>query len=340
MEQERKEVVANEVKIPKVVVVVGNGFDLDMGFKTSYKDFVESEWFETMLVKNHPNSYNIENEYLREMNIFPNGLAEYIKRTEEYNNWVDLEECIKEYCIEIGDTMSSDVILKEVNAVKYFLYKFIAKIPRNMEALYYSYKVAYKLFCTLKDSEIDFEIWTFNYTYTCEWLLEKLGFTREDILNKLHYIHGSLFDAEGGNKLSLVLGCNYSKEVAGTCPSIIKNDMIPNYKRLKNQFDAHLMEAENIIFIGHSMGITDRQYFKNVLDSPQLKAITVITKNTASLNSVRINLGELPGDFEVKVEDGVFSYLKFASDTYYRTDNPDKKGLENLLQKIKTGQYT
>ena len=97
MTKKEEKVVTDEVKKPKVVVVVGNGFDLDMGFKTSYKDFVESEWFETMLVKDHPNSYNIENEYLREMNIFPNGLAEYIKRTEEYNNWVDLEECIKEY---------------------------------------------------------------------------------------------------------------------------------------------------------------------------------------------------------------------------------------------------
>ena len=48
----------------------------------------------------------------------------------------------------------------------------------------------------------------------------------------------------------------------------------------------------------------------------------------------------LPGNFEIKVEDGVFSYLKFASETYYKMKNPDKKGLDDLLKKIKSGQYT
>ena len=327
-------------KSPKVVVVVGNGFDLDLGFKTSYGDFVKSQWFQTMLVEKHPNSFNIENEYLREMNVFPNGFAKFVKKKEEHNNWVDLEECIKEYCIEQKGILSSDTILREVNAVRYFLYKFIAEIPRNIDPFFYYDKVSYKLLCTLVDSKLDFEIWSFNYTYSCEILLEKLGCTNDILKDKIHYIHGSLFEAEANDKMSLVLGCNSSKEVATICPSIIKNDMIPNYKRLKNQFDAHLMEAENIIFIGHSMGSTDRQYFKTLLTSPNLKAITVFTRDLASLNNVRINFGDLPGDFETKVEDGVFSFLKFCSDAYYRRSNPDRKGLEDLFQKISTGQYT
>ena len=340
MKKEEMKVVTEEVKKPKVVVVVGNGFDLDLGFKTSYGDFVRSQWFQTMLIENHPNSYNIENEYLIEMNIFPNGLAKYIKKEEEYNNWVDLEECIMKYCIEQGELLSSDIILREVNAVKYFLYKFIAEIPRQIDPFFYYDKVSYKILCTLVDSKLDFEIWSFNYTYSCEILLEKLGYTNDMAKSKIHYIHSCLFDAEGNNKLSLVLGCNYNREVAAICPSVIKNDMIPNYKRLKNLFDTHLEEAENIIFIGHSMGSTDRQYFKQMLESSNLKAITLISKDTKSINNVRTNFGELPGEFEIKVEDGVFSYLKFASATYYRRSNPDKKGLEDLLQKIATGQYT
>ena len=327
-------------KSPKVVVVVGNGFDLDLQLKTSYNDFVKSQWFQTMLVEKHPNSFNIENEYLREMNVFPNGFAKFVKKKEEHNNWVDLEECIKEYCIEQKGILSSDTILREVNAVRYFLYKFIAEIPRNIDPLFYYDKVSYKLLCSLVDSKLDFEIWSFNYTYSCEILLEKLECTNDILKDKIHYIHGSLFQAEANDKMSLVLGCNSSKEVATICPSIIKNDMIPNYKRLKNLFDLHLLEAENIIFFGHAMGSTDRQYFKTLLTSPNLKAITVFTRDVASLNNVRINFGELPGDFETKVEDGVFSFLKFCSDAYYRRSNPDRKGVEDLFQKITTGQYT
>ena len=340
MTNEEEKVVNDEVKKPKVVIIVGNGFDLDLGFKTSYRDFVNSDLFQTLLIENHPNSYDVEPEYSRDMNIYPNSLADYIKKEEEYKNWVDLEECIKEYCIEQGTPLSSEIISREVNAVKYFLYKFISKIPRDIDAFSYHNKISYKILCALVDVKADFEIWSFNYTYSCELLLEKLGYTNDMAKAKIHYVHGSLFEAESNNKLSLVLGCNYSKEVAAICPSIIKNDMIPNYKRLKNQFDAHLMEAENIIFIGHSMGSTDRQYFKQMLESTNLKAITIISKSAESLNSVRTNFGELPGNFEIKVEDGVFSYLKFASETYYRMKNPDKRGLESLLQKIVSGQYT
>lgn len=39
-------------KHSNVVVIIGNGFDLSMGFKTSYNDFVESEFFKCILKKN------------------------------------------------------------------------------------------------------------------------------------------------------------------------------------------------------------------------------------------------------------------------------------------------
>lgn len=327
-------------KSPKVVVVVGNGFDLDLQLKTSYNDFVESEYFEALLQEHHLMNSSVEHVYRREMQIYPNGLAQFIKDKKNRNNWVDLEECIREYCIVTGKSTFSDLIRKEVNAVRYYMYRFIAMIPRDLQSVFYKNRVSYILFKTLVESNLDFEIWSFNYTFSCETILENLGYTYEMAKSKVHYIHGSLFEAESNNKLSLVLGCNSSKEVAVVCPAIIKNDMIPNYKRLKNQFDLHLMEAEHIIFFGHSMGSTDQQYFKNLLNSPSLKAITVFSRDLSSLNSVRVNLGILPGDFETKVEDGAFSLLKYCTESFYRMDNPDKQGLEDILHKTSSCQYT
>lgn len=327
-------------KSPKVVVVVGNGFDLDLQLKTSYNDFVESGCFEALLQEHHPMSSSVEQVYRREMQIYPNGLAQFIKDKKNRNNWVDLEECIREYCIVKGKSTFSDLIRKEVNAVRYYMFRFIAMIPRDLQSVFYKNRVSYILFKTLVESNLDFEIWSFNYTFSCETILENLGYTYEMAKSKVHYIHGSLFEAESNNKLSLVLGCNSSKEVAVVCPAIIKNDMIPNYKRLKNQFDLHLMEAEHIIFFGHSMGSTDQQYFKNLLNSPSLKAITVFSRDLSSLNSVRVNLGILPGDFETKVEDGAFSLLKYCTESFYRMDNPDKQGLEDILHKTSSCQYT
>ena len=35
----------DELQNYKTVFVVGNGFDLNLGLKTSYKDFMKSHWF-------------------------------------------------------------------------------------------------------------------------------------------------------------------------------------------------------------------------------------------------------------------------------------------------------
>ena len=85
----------NELLPKKVVLVIGNGFDLDMGLRTSYADFVDSIYFKYLIDPNQKNPVEMmegvdEDKIIR----IPNGMASYVMEEKEHNNWVDLEECI------------------------------------------------------------------------------------------------------------------------------------------------------------------------------------------------------------------------------------------------------
>ena len=174
MKKDEKKVVTDEVKKPKVVVVVGNGFDLDLGYPTSYNDFVESKWFDTLITGEKPNELILEGKYEDNMQIHPNGLATYIKAQKERENWVDLEECIMRYALETKTRIKPKELLREVKALKYFLYQYIGRLKRNFEkyGIDRQHKVSYRLITELIQNEVDVEIWSFNYTYYCQLILE------------------------------------------------------------------------------------------------------------------------------------------------------------------------
>ncbi len=59
------------------ILIIGNGFDLNLGLKTSYKEFVESNEFKN-LIRN-------------------NDLARYLQSVQNNQNWVDIEHELKKY---------------------------------------------------------------------------------------------------------------------------------------------------------------------------------------------------------------------------------------------------
>ena len=74
---------ANSNDSKKVVAIIGNGFDLDLGLKTMYKDYFESDYW--------PFKSSLYNEN--------DGLAKYLNKMFK-DNWNDLESLIYEYIIQ------------------------------------------------------------------------------------------------------------------------------------------------------------------------------------------------------------------------------------------------
>ncbi|MCK9372781.1 MAG: bacteriophage abortive infection AbiH family protein [Sulfuricurvum sp.] len=70
--------VENNMKI----IVIGNGFDLNLGLKTSYKDFFASDYFKSLIEED-------------------NSFAKYLTYKNNLNNWVDIEQEIPEYSMAV-----------------------------------------------------------------------------------------------------------------------------------------------------------------------------------------------------------------------------------------------
>ena len=74
--------------------------------------------------------------------------------------------------------------------------------------------------------------------------------------------------------------------------------------------------------MGHSIGETDTQYFRHILDSSNLQTITLLTNNTHSLNNIKRNL-DIATDSKLgqRVEDGDLKLLPFVSSEFSSLDN-------------------
>jgi Bacteriophage abortive infection AbiH len=60
------------------VIIIGNGFDLNLGFKTTYTDFVKSEFFQYLINSN-------------------NKLASHLFAHHNLKNWIGIEEELIQY---------------------------------------------------------------------------------------------------------------------------------------------------------------------------------------------------------------------------------------------------
>ena len=307
----------------KVVIILGNGFDLDMHYVTKYGDFVKSAYFTPMVGGKVPDEILIQGKDASKMQIVPNGLARYIADFDEHNNWVDLELCVRDYCKGHVNDIDTATIEKEFYALRFFLYNFISRSYRARTSAgkigQNNTEVSYVLIDSIAHSNTSWNIWSFNYTKICEDLLKDFGI-KEDIINdRVHHIHGTVY-GENDNT-NIVLGTGYDSEIMKVCPEAIKSQW-KNYTQLKNLYDNQIQEAEHIIIMGHSVGDTDAQYFRGITDNAQLKTITILTDTKRSLNRIKQNLDEWTNSkFGTRIEDGNLKLIPFTSSEYTSIDN-------------------
>lgn len=307
----------------KVVLILGNGFDLDMHYVTKYGDFVESAYFAPMVGGKIPDEILIQEKDASKMQIVPNGLARYITDFEEHNKWVDLELCVRDYCKKHVNDTDTAIIEKEFYALRFFLYNFISRSYRARigarEIGRNNTEVSYVLIDSIAHSKTDWNIWSFNYTKICEDLLKGFGVEDAEINNRVHHIHGTIY-GENDNT-NIVLGTGYDGEIMKVCPEAIKSQW-KNYTQLKTLYDKHIQDAEHIIIMGHSVGDTDAQYFRGITDNAQLKTITILTDTKRSLNRIKQNLDEWTNSkFGTRIEDGNLKLIPFTSSEYTSIDN-------------------
>lgn len=222
------------------IIVIGNGFDLNLGLKTSYKDFIESDHFKLLIAKH-------------------NSLATYLMSKTDLNNWVDIEKEITQYSTYIKDTDPN--VKNNFNALKEALAKYLLEAQ---EAEIDQDSHAFKMI--QEEIEIADKIYNFNYTRTVYNVADILGI---DISNKHLYVHGSI------ENMDIIFGVEDDARIYQN-HIFLKKSYNKNYG--ETDIGLFLNNEHNLIIFGHSLGNTDSSYFEDYIrtliypqNNPELK---------------------------------------------------------------------
>lgn len=248
----------------KTVIVLGNGFDLDLGWKTSYKDFLTSDKF----------SVNGEPRYLMKYTI------ELFHKMG--NNWNDLEGFMRE-CVENATN-------EDINDLNYFwnicrdkIYDYLTPKGKKFQQIFSTNKdsCAFLLLKSISDAKI----FSFNYTlpYEVTHLPE----------HEITYMHGALQDGLSWANIKLGVDLHVKNKLAWT------DELKPYLKACgsdkKDELMVAMKYADRIVIYGHSMGITDSDYFEPIFSNiingtlPN-KSIFFVTKNEISMQCIKDNM--------------------------------------------------
>ena len=256
------------------LLIIGNGFDLDLGLKTRYSDFAKSSFW--------PFRYRIF------------GLGGYLNLYQYSDHWFDLEARIAKYCeksfhkylpkriqkrIEEADGRDDAIIIKNL-----WLYLSEEEKRMHLTQEYNDNSVACRLLKDVCTSLIPGSIYSFNYTDLKQLSLD-LGKDVAVGCNPI-YVHGTLKERD------IILGFNDGRRVVDYYNRFVKyrrKDYTPS-----SLFDA-IEKYSTIIFFGLSFGEIDTPYFSGFFDrflrgELKDKCVRIITRNNESRQEVMTNL--------------------------------------------------
>ena len=302
----------------ETVIVLGNGFDLDLGWDTSYKSFYDKHkgW----------QIHKAEED----------DLFQYvIKQTP--GNWYDFERTLHEYALHRAerpfpqeDTYKIERDIQDYNTFKAQLMAFISEATKSsIKNESYAYKLleAYVKAKMNKVSDSFFSIRLFSYNYTP--LLDVIH--QIDNNAKVGYtpVHGRTVDQ------SIIFGFHDDPNIPKEYRSIQKS-MDENYK--SSDIVTASLQANTIIFFGLSLGYIDGVYFKNLftqisnLSNPQMinKRIVFITLNAQSGSDIKNNLLDMGINLQLLYNSNRVNFIYTDDEEQDKTE----KQFEELLNSL------
>lgn len=311
----------------KIVYLIGNGFDINLGLKTRFRQF-----YDYYLEQNSPT------EVIKK---FKETLAE----NKDIEKWADLELALGEYAehfskntaldfrellIDIQDNLAQYINLQKtefhlseedrskINGDLFFPDEYLNEREKRD---FYEYKKRYDLGNYFAD------IITFNYTDTFEHIYEYTNEKKQigthtfsnnkyaNILNSVEHIHGI-------TESNMILGINDISQLNNEelradkriIRCIVKPEMNRNAGTLRDYRCLRLIaEADLICIFGMSLGKTDTVWWQAINKR-------LLNSNNATLIVFAVNSGTparrdfLKEDDKDKIKDTLLSYNNFSSD--------------------------
>lgn len=229
------------------IIVLGNGFDLNLNLPTAYKDFIGSSQFQELIHNG-------------------NKLCEHLESQYELQNWVDIEYELQRYS-SMYASVDREPFRLEYNELCSKLCIYLnnidyTKIDKNA--------FAYTTMCNLlKGGNIT--IVNFNYTKTIDYIIRDINLNIEEKRVNIYNIHGSaesneiVFGVEDDARINIddVFLCKATQKA---------------FKPI--DLNMMLMATPYIVILGHSIGPSDHHYFSNffsmqALDGAKRKTIII-----------------------------------------------------------------
>ncbi|MCB0456127.1 MAG: AbiH family protein [Flavobacteriaceae bacterium] len=285
------------------IIIIGNGFDLAHGLKTSYKDLMEFIIEDANPigikegncgVKHYPNSNfiafkqkprqlgNTEYEFTscpKHSSIF---FKELFNHYNKYEKWIDLESLYYRLLRKnLSLPENIDILNREFDHLKNLLQKYLKeKVENPLPDFNRDFRD-----CIFENTEIDEKILgiiNFNYTkktvaYHLQFAKYKSNFYHENF--QLINIHGDLNNSL--NPIIFGYGDDNSEEY-NKIQNLEKDYLLKNFKTFQYLQTSNyhrllsLLEVEkniNIEIIGHSCGLTDKTLLKTIFQHPNIKKI-------------------------------------------------------------------
>lgn len=236
-----------------VVLVIGNGFDLDLGLPTSYSSFIQSQYFDNHVSEQQKKSdtwnTTTDSDYL--FDYLYSRIEWRDSRHLDAKKWVDIENELIDFATRKSDILSSFPIADEKEKNMFYLLQnelcnYLSTINYdNVNKDSYAIKVL-----TAVNNSLG-EVISFNYTD-----LSRLdSFLLNPLKVPIEYVHGKLADR------TIILGVQDNVDFDPSYSFLIKT-FSPHYK--SHNVRKKLLDADEIIFFGHSLGKTDYHYFEEL----------------------------------------------------------------------------
>lgn len=214
-----------------VSLIVGNGFDLNIGLRTSYADFLRSDF------------YPCDEDAA--------SLAAHLKARHEIEGWVDVEAEIASF----SASQPSRVTLKlEYTALRDALCSYIqsidtTQIPENSKA--------FEVFKNLAAST-PLNVITFNYTRTIEYLIDGLRSHGVNAVADIIHLHGT------AKSRDIIFGVDDQSGISDRHSFLFKTRATNFAGRVIREV---LEQSSETHWFGHSLGSPDHMYFRDYFQS-------------------------------------------------------------------------
>jgi len=296
---------------PNKTLILGNGFDLDLGLPSTYAQFASSQFWP-----------------LRDEDYFYSPLAQTLQAAKDRERWFDLEDILFRYAREkdltdedraariFGSVESDkDVYHRVCDALCFYIKVIQDRKPISKESL------AARVLSSISDNGTFNKVLSFNYT-DLDDICSRIG------CNCLPYrhVHGS------AKKGAIILGVSDSHPLQKGYDCLYKSQSI--YFKSSGVRTA-LKESSEVVFFGHSLGLQDIAYFSDFItsssnanqSSEERRRITFFTKDESSQNQLMSNIRALnPSSF------GRFRDLNDV--VFIRTEDVDKEDFEEFFEHI------